>query len=442
MRAKKTRKSNIIIPVLMILTALFGGFVFYHLNEEIEIYSRSAAEADAFFGARASSTQPLFINSAAEAEPYQAYNHLEDALYFFEAPEGFAIISHSPAWNSSMLTQLYYELMQNEHGDEINFLYEIVVYPQEEENMLATFNQSTTAMSFFIQFPAFPDDFTVNFPQDIGSINLYGGDTKTTIESMAGSLSHEYGHLFTFYYMLRADENDRDSFAGTTYARMRQAIGYDLITSATPGRDYMQQRHRYLFEIAAEDYVQLMGSPTTRQVVDFVDVRQILNGAERPASVHGARNAFPQENMMIPLANEIPDLKEYFYSFINRRPRTPAEEQRTVALQIQHNSVQHHLESGFRTAVYYIITWNTPYRNAIYTLICYDPENYSGWGIPIKTVHPGQTTSAVIGEYVLEQGNQVISMDDGNAHGVKVFLVIAALPDGTYYTSEKLEYQF
>jgi len=308
--------------------------------------------------------------------------------------------------------------------------------------MLASYTLGTTAVSFFIPFPAFPTDFTIDFPQDIGSIVLYGGDTKTAIDSIAGSLSHEYGHLYTFYYMFGTGIDENDSLEDTEYARLRDARNLNLITSAGPGDTYMQERHRYLFEIAAEDYVQLMGSPTTRQVVDFVDVQQVLGGAEQPASMLGARNAFPQENMMIPLAGDVPGLAEYFYSYIGVAPRIPVEEKKEITLQIQRSSIQHNLVGGARTFVYYTITWNAPYQNAIYTLICYDPTDYAGWGIPIKTVHPGQNTSAIIGEYVVDRGDRVTFIDDGNAEGTKVFMVVALLPDGTFYASEKLEHHF
>jgi len=447
MKKRKSGRPVIVLLLSIVFITFCGSLVaIYHFNGELEAYQRFLADADISFQ---SYSPQHFRNSAADAEPYISYDHRDDALYFFEAPEGFTMVSHSTAWNREMLEFLYHELMQNEHGEEINLLYEVVVYPYEEEegSVLASYTLGTTALSFFIQFPALPPDFTIDFPEDFGRINLYGGDTKTTIESMAESLSHEYGHLYTFYYLFSPiinehDSNDYISLEETLYAELREAKRYDLITSASPGESYMQERHRYLVEVAAEDYIQLMGSPTTRRVVDFVDVQQVVNGAEQPQSIAGARNAFPQENMMLPLASEVPGLGSYFFSFINAGPRVPAEERKHIALQISQNSIQHNLVSGLRTFVHYEIAWNAPYQDAIYTLICYDPDNYTGWGFPIKTVHPGQTTSAVIGEYVVEQGNQVVSLDDGHAHGVKVFLVVAALPDGTYYTSDRLEYQF
>jgi len=242
--------------------------------------------------------------------------------------------------------------------------------------------------------------------------------------------------------MFNLEMREDDSLSNTTYASIRDASKFDLITLVTPGDDYFLERSRYLIEVAAEDYVQLMGSPTSRQVVDYVDVQQIMNGAEPHSDMLGARNAFPQENMMLPLANDVQGLEAYFREYIDAAPRVPIEEKQDVTLQINQQRIQHDLVGGSRTFVYYTITWNTPYQEAIYTLASYEPQNYRGWGDPIKTVRPGQNASAVIGEYVITLGNEVRSIDDGRAEGTKIFYVVALLPDGTFYISEKLEYNF
>ena len=431
----------LMVIVLILGTLLLGaGFAaVYHFDTEIEIYRQSESEAMRRFPANA---LHLFINPSADAEPYSSESQFEDALYYFETPKEFTIISYSSAWNRDMLELLYYELLQNKHGEEMETLHEIVVYPQESEKMLASFTPDTTASHFFTRFPAFPDDFSVEFTRDIGRIKLYGGDTNTTIESMAISLSHEYGHLFTYYHMFYEQLRDETPLDGSVYAELREAARFDLITSIAPGDDYEAERFRYLFEIAAEDYVQLMGSPTTRQVVDFIDVQQRINGAEPPMSALGARNAFPQENMRLPLAGDVSGLEAYFFSFIDAAPEVPVEEKQEIELQITRKSVQYNLVSGLRSFVHYTVTWDAPYQNAIYTLVCYDPEDYSGWGIPIRTAFPDQAASAVIGEYAVRRGDQIHFMDDGLAQGKKVFFVVAMLPDGTFYISDKLEYEF
>ena len=444
MRAKRSNTGLIVILIIAGLALLgVGSMAYMHFNSEIDSIKQGNAEADAVFGAY--SPRP-FINSAADATPYVPYDPRDDAFYYYDAPEGFTIISHSQVWDTEMLELLYLELLKNEHGEELGILYEITVYPdeetQEDGNLLASYAPDIKEINFFIQFPAFPEDFTVRFPRNIGRINIYGGDTKTTVESIANSLSHEYGHLYTFYHMFNLEMREDDSLSNTTYAKMRDASKFDLITRVTPGDDYFRERSRYLIEIAAEDYVQLMGSPTSRQVVDFVDVRQMMNGEESHAGMSGARNAFPQENMMLPLANDVPGLEAYFREYIGAAPRVPIEEKQDITLQINQQVVHHDLVSGPRTFIYYTITLYTPYQEAIYTLASYDPQNYRGWGDPIKTVRSGQDASAVIGEYVITQGNEVRSIDDGRAEGNKIFYVVALLPDGTLYISEKLEYNF
>ena len=449
---RSRRKPSVFIPVMIILTVLAGGYAFYHFNSELEYYKQSVEEADKFF---ASHTPQLFINSAVYAEPYLPEHIRENALYFYDVPEGFTMVSYSRAWDEEMLEQLYYELLLNEHGDEINALYEVIVYPHEEEEGLAAalYTRETTAVNFFINFPAFPPDFSIAFPQDIGRITLFGGDENTTIASMASSLSHEYGHHYTHYYMFgfgldsvdlekEGFESFDDVVANSEYARLREAGRFDLITQTMTGEEYFRNWHRTLTEVAAEDYVQLMGSPTTRQIVDFIDVQQAVQGSEQPHNISKARNAFPQGNMMIPLAGDVYGLNEYFYSFVDASPRVPVEENKNISLKISRSSREYTLTTGLRSFIHYSITWNTPYQNAVYTLVCYDPADYRGWGHAIKTVRPGQSASAVIGEYAIERGNQILSMDDGLASGKKVFFVVALLPDGTFYISDKLEHQF
>jgi hypothetical protein len=259
---------------------------------------------------------------------------------------------------------------------------------------------------------------------------------------MAVSLSHEYGHLFTYYHMPEIYDTESDAAAQSVYAMLREANRHELISGAYDEAFYREQRHRFLFEVAAEDYIQLMGSATTRQVAEYVDVQQSLYGAENPSTTNNARNAFPQENMKLPLASEVPGLEAYFYSFIEAEPEPPIEERMTITLQMESVSVGHSLEGGHRTFTHYVLTWNTPYNEAIYTVACYDPDNYSGWARPIKTVLPGRRASAIIGSVTAVRGDQVNIRDDDIPQGTKIFYVVALLPDGTYYLSDKLAIEF
>ena len=432
-----------IVTLFMISLLLMGAGVFglQHFMGETNAYRQSMFDSEAAFMERIS--EP-FVNSTAYAPPFVSENEEEIIpLFYFEAPEGFTVISHSAAWDERMLIELRDELLLNQRGDEINFLEEIIVFPDEQDNnVLASYTIGTDIDRFIIGFPALPSDFGVSFGRNFGIIHLYGGDVVTTIVGMAGSLSHEYGHLFTFYHMFNDALQAGGTLENTEFARLREAARHDLIVRSDRGEDYWEQRFRYLIEVAAEDFVQLMGSPTTRHVVDFMDVRQRLNATETPTVMQSARNAFPQENLMIPLANYVPGLKEYFFSFINREPPQPVEQRQEITLEIEQTAKTFELVSGERTFLFYEITWNAPYEDAIYTLVTYDPANYSGWGTPIRTVRSGITPSAIIGEYVIAQDGQVRFMNDELATGTRVFMVIALLPDGTFFTSEKLTHTF
>ena len=429
-----------IVAILLIITiTLFGGGLsaIRYFDNAIFEYRYSVAGVDSFFDTH--EPQP-FINDVPSPISDRPTEHA-DEKYSFTAPEGFSIRSYSYAWDYEMLELLYHELLRNRHGAEINILYEIVIYPQEADDLiLGSFSPMTAETGFAMNFPALPEDFNLALMLDVGRIVLYGGDTNTTIESMAGILSHEYGHLFTFYHMF---DMSFENVADSHYAQLRQATKYGLITEAPEGDFYRLNHFRFLIEVAAEDYVQLMGSPTVRQVGAFVDVRQmLLNDLENPPFSGIYRNAFPQLNMKIPLASEVPGLREYFFSYIDEEPVMPIEERMEINLEIRPVTVSHDLVTGRTAFTHHVITWNTPYQDAIYTLATYDPNNYSGLAQPIKTIFQGQEASAIIGSITTTRGNMIHSLDDGLADGTRVFYVVALLPDGTFYLSERLEVQF
>ena len=85
MNCRGSAKAIIILSILFV-AILIGGFaaVFYFTNE-IEAYQQASTGADAFF--RSHTPQP-FINRAVDAKPYHYDNQHEDALYFYETPEG------------------------------------------------------------------------------------------------------------------------------------------------------------------------------------------------------------------------------------------------------------------------------------------------------------------------------------------------------------------
>ena len=439
---------TLLVAAILIAAGALGGGAYAALSmqratEAAENRMAAMAEVDAFLSAPRADG---FTNTeAAELMAQTAPQVLHaPAKYTYQAPEGFLMLSHSNAWNEAKLQTLYEELKKNKHGEEMDYLFEVVVYPQEDDRALATHRSVDRSVKWVVPIPAF-SEMTFVFNSTFGVISLYGGDVSTTVESMAASLSHEYGHHYTFYHMFR-DYDDttisgREALTDSEYAKIRN-LPSDKVKTAMDDRDfYYENHHWYLVEVAAEDYVLLMGSPTVKQAVDFPDVRQVLAGAKYPdkQELKRAHNAYPQDNLMIPLATDVPGLAEYFCGFIGETPKAvPAKQE--INLHIKRGSTSYQLTTGYREFVYYDITWNMPYEGATYTLVCYDESEY--YIRPIKTVMPGEKASATIGAVTRASSTQIAWQYDSIDKGQKTFYVTAMLPDGTVMISNPLAYRF
>jgi hypothetical protein len=83
---------------------------------------------------------------------------------------------------------------------------------------------------------------------------LYGGNEYNNVKMMSYTLSHEYGHHFTYYQLVQKEQLDVEDWKTSSYAKAR---GYDRNSQVHTGRgDYRWD----MAELMAEDYVQLFGS--------------------------------------------------------------------------------------------------------------------------------------------------------------------------------------
>ena len=184
-------------------------------------------------------------------------------------------------------------------------------------------------------------------------------------------------------------------------------------------------------EVAAEDYVQLMGSPNTRQIREYKDVMDVLNSGSNTYKIYAdsnTSNVFPQENMLIPLANEVSGLRDYFFSFIDEENEFGSLTNVDFDLQIEKKSYQGN--------VYYEITWDNVFdsANAFYTLVCYDVDKniFS----PIRTLYGNETPIARVGTATKIRGNTIISLPDSVTKEDRYFKLIVILPDGRTISSD------
>lgn len=236
----------------------------------------------------------LIIISGYRLEPVEA---AAAPLATYTGPNGIRIVSYHPAWtNQARLKFVWDELMRNTHFEEIKALTAVEIWPGQYNS---NYRQSIT--------------FQGQRKNITGKILFYpDADKDEPLERyLAHTLAHEYGHHFTLYY-LRTKENaslNDSSWVKTGYARVRGLVGNPHVSPSA--------EHKWdPAEIAASDYIQLFGSPNARRPVDMADIRSSGSGGV-PGSLSfrvssSMYNVQPQENMELPLAAQVPGLKEYW----------------------------------------------------------------------------------------------------------------------------------
>lgn len=431
---KITQLSMFLFMFLMVFLCLYSFIRLPSLQAEIIAKEEDKKVIDLYL---TNTKSNLKINETALA--MLSENKLGDdqnIKYAYRTAEGIDMISYSDSWNVSKLEALYNELKLNVHGEEFDLLDRVVIHGESDAYAAGAHSNLSKTIELIIKLPSLPFNSTVYFPFDMSVINLYNGDEYNQVADMAIVLSHEYGHHFTFYHMFK----DKD-FTNSEYETVRNIQGVEVFYDyANNYQHYLNNHDSYLIEIAADDYVQLMGSPMTKNVSKYVDVRQRLYGAKHPKQWR-SYNGYIQGNVLIPFADEVDGLAEYFYRFVDEDPPEKLSySKKNLNLSISIGSSSHQGSSGPLNFTHYVISWNNAYDQAIYTLICADPDGKNAY--PIKTVYPNQTTNAYIGTVSYETATMIYWQYDNIDKGKKIFFVNILLPDNTLIRSDILEYTF
>ncbi|BBI30913.1 hypothetical protein [Cohnella abietis] len=186
------------------------------------------------------------IADAAAAKPVATYL----------SPERIQFISYSKSWNQTKLKSLYADLMRNLHGEELAYLGKVVLSPKKKEGEAGVANMAYS----------WSEDDMSDIVMDKGTeIVLYDADSLKTVESLSATLSHEYGHHFTHYWLIKK-ERKLPSSSNTKWASLRGIKNYPVVFSedgSEPGYTHMWDAT----EIMADDYMALFGSPTAKQAM-------------------------------------------------------------------------------------------------------------------------------------------------------------------------------
>lgn len=183
------------------------------------------------------------LTNKAQAQAYEDYYPL---IARYKGTSGVTFESYSTYWNETKLKALEQELLKNKHGEELALLGSIKVFPDYPagDNILGQY--------FALYQYAYQGNLSL-VPNRY--IYLYGGNEYTTVEAMAQTLAHEYGHHFTFYYLIEKEQLRPSQWLQSQYAASRQLFRYPDAHVDGSG-----QYEWDVAEILAEDYVQLFGS--------------------------------------------------------------------------------------------------------------------------------------------------------------------------------------
>lgn len=345
----------------------------------------------------------------------------------YTAAEGFTITSYSEKWNTfSKLRQIANELLSNEYGEEISYLKNIYIYPDSPDGILAYTHYGLTR--------SYQGNYTYN---NHAYIEIFDGNQYSSTADMAWVLAHEYGHHFTIYHLINKENKFFDQWKSTGYAVARNIIKHPKISYQIDAIGDLYQWD--IMEIAAEDYVQLFGSPNARKSIIYKDIQQKIheNIGNQFNDTYGF-NMIPQKNLEIPLAADVRGLEQYWRSLAG----FPKQVSSKVPMKPKLSLVsKKELASG---RYQYRLEWeqlpgNEQYE---YTLVSYQEGEYT-FPYPIKTVRPGEDLYAIVGNGLKtnpKTGAQQLILDDYN--GRYTFILYMKDKNNKVYRGDTLSVNF
>jgi hypothetical protein len=145
-------------------------------------------------------------------------------------------------------------------------------------------------------------------------------------------------------------------------------------------------------------------------------------------------NVFPQENIYIPLADQIPGLKAYYYSFIGESVDDPPLDMTPIKIHFEKKK-----SNGY---TYYNVTWNKPSNahDALYTLVCYNTDGIAIW--PVRTVYGDEEAIARVGTPSRQSEYYIHYIPDRLTDEDRYFKVYLIWPDGRMQASELVYKEF
>jgi putative cell wall-binding protein len=293
-------------------------------------------------------------------------------LATYSGSSGVTINSYSTQYSSNaQLQKVHDELLKNTVGPELSYLSHIDLYPN------FPYGNGVAGRWYGL--------WKNNKLANERSIELYGVDSLS-FAAVSHTLSHEYGHHFTHYY-LNQKEGTLSDLANSGFTKLRALSSYT---------EYQNSSHVWSpEEIAAEDYAQLFGSPTWKKGLEYQDVRDVaLNqGGDQTRQISSLDNynVQPQENLQLPLATEVPGLYSYWLTLSGlseRSDHTPPSQPYLSVTQVEGKTVT--------------LSWSSSTDNQTkdirYTVV-YNNSSFPEAPMGLRTTTDSKGRDAIIGSY-------------------------------------------
>lgn len=349
-----------------------------------------------------------------------------EPIHTYITEVGPDIVSYSKSWNTEdRLKEIYNELLNNFHSNEINFLETIYIYPDSPDGISGAYYESATINN----------NGKYEYKDD-AYIEIFNGDECTDISQLSWVIAHEYGHHFTFYYLITSENKYFNQWYDTQYAKIRQLDKYKEVDYSNSDEDtYIYEWD--ITEIAAYDYVQLFGSILAKSSVDYKDITERMQENIVDYYEDIGYNSVPQQNLNIPLAVDVDGLYNYWLGLTGHVGNQPILPSKPIPY-IKDKEIVY-----FGENTKYTVSWDEILDGNIYdyTVIMY-PSGMPYFPIPVKTVTTGEKMVADIGSAVKYDDNGelygILECMEGE-YEIRIFIKDT---QGFIFASETLYYDF
>lgn len=351
------------------------------------------------------------------------YANENSKIYGLIKKNNLTIISYSKNWNNSSLEALYRELLNNTISNEIQYLSKIIINASGNSNVFAEYNDDISVNK----------DGTYHLGHN-ATITINYGNRYKNIKDIAYFLSHEYGHHYTLYNIVKYEQiYPSELLLNTEYGNLRNLRNYPISYNISRNYNYIWD----IQEILANDYVQLLGSKTAKQSYKYKDnLQKVQEGLESQEYEPLFYNALPQQNKYLPIATSVNGLLKYFLKIANYNYFA---DNSIIKLPKIVNIKEIKQSYGKQYILLYDRDINN--KNLEYTVIMH-PKDSNFTIFPLKTLNYNEEPIVIFGNTQYKDKNGKLYTYSESYEGKYEFIIYSKDSSGLIFASEPFIYDF